>query len=119
VTDSCFKLSVSLEKPDDSLAILASVASSLDGKRAKQSDSRPLIPAHIARVYIFGQHRWLAYYHLVRPHLWLRLKIRGPSRCRHWTPAMAAALTRRRWSVAQLLLNPIPKGVHLDAFPLA
>lgn len=67
------------------------------------------------------RHLWwgLAYYHLVRPHLSLRLTIRGPSRYRHRTPAMAAGLTHRCWSVADLLLVPIPEGVRLNPFPVA
>ncbi len=67
------------------------------------------------------RHLWwgLAYYHFVRPHLSLRVDIRGPSRCRYRTPAMAAGLTRRHWSVAQILLIPLPEGVRLEPFPIA
>ena len=42
----------------------------------------------------------LAYYHLCRAHQSLQVCIRGPSRHRFRTPAMAADLTARRWSVA-------------------
>ena len=68
---------------------------------------------------LISEHYGLAYYHLVRSHLSLRLQIRGPSRYRHRTPAMAAGLTRRRWSVAELLLIPLPEGIRLHPFPVA
>ena len=60
---------------------------------------------------------WRAYYHFVRPHKALRMPLstpieRGgrcaPHRYRQRTPAMAAGLTRRRWSVRELLLVPLP-----------
>ena len=71
------------------------------------------------------QHLWLhiqwglAYYHLVRPHQSLQVRVRGPSRHRFRTPAMAAGLTRRRWTVADLLLMPVPEEVWLEPFPAA
>jgi hypothetical protein len=43
----------------------------------------------------------LTYYHFCRVHQSLEVRVRGPSRCRYRTPAMAAGLTRRRWLVAQ------------------
>ncbi len=60
---------------------------------------------------------WRAYYHFVRPHASLRVALarplerggqRMPRRYRQRTPAMAAGLTRRRWSVRELLLVPLP-----------
>ncbi len=66
---------------------------------------------------------WRAYYHFVRPHASLRVPLaepierggrRLPRRYRQRTPAMAAGLTRRRWTVRDLLLVPLPP-VPLDA----
>jgi IS1 family transposase len=60
---------------------------------------------------------WRAYYHFVRPHASLRVALarpleyggqRMPGRYRQRRPAMAAGLTRRRWSVRELLLVPLP-----------
>jgi IS1 family transposase len=45
---------------------------------------------------------WRAYYHFVRPHRSLRRQSRS---C---TPAMAASLTRHRWTVAEVLAYPCP-----------
>ncbi len=62
---------------------------------------------------------WRGYYHFVRPHASLRLPLtqpierggrRKPRRYRQRTPAMAAGLTSRRWSVQELLLVPLPPG---------
>ena len=62
---------------------------------------------------------WRAYYHFVRPHRSLRVALpqpggRGDSlaarRYRQRTPAMAAGLTDRRWTVRELLLLPLPSG---------
>ncbi len=62
-------------------------------------------------------HWWRGYYHFVRPHAALRVPLaqpierggrRKPRRYRDRTPAMAAGLTRRRWSVRELLLVPLP-----------
>jgi len=59
---------------------------------------------------------WRAYYHFVRPHESLRLKLgqplarggkRMPQRYRQRTPAMAAGLTTRHWSVREVLLFPL------------
>jgi IS1 family transposase len=61
----------------------------------------------------------LAYYHFCRAHQSLEVRVRGPSRCRYRTPAMAAGLTHRRWSVAQILLMPVPEEGWLAPFPVA
>jgi len=59
---------------------------------------------------------WRAYYHFVRPHMSLRIELaqpidrggnRQPKRYRQRTPAMAAGLTNRPWSVVELLMHPI------------
>ncbi len=60
---------------------------------------------------------WRAYYHFVRPHESLRVLLaqpvdrggkRLPQRYRQRTPAMAAGLTYRRWTVQELLALPLP-----------
>jgi len=60
---------------------------------------------------------WRAYYHFVRPHESLRVPLaqprdrggrRLPQRYRQRTPAMAAGLTSRRWTVHELLTFPLP-----------
>jgi len=60
---------------------------------------------------------WRAYYHFVRPHESLRQALaqprerggkRQPQRYRQRTPAMAAGVTSRRWSVQELLARPLP-----------
>ena len=60
---------------------------------------------------------WRAYYHFVRLHGSLRVLLaqprqRGGKRIRHRyrqrTPAMAAGLTGRRWTVRELLAVPLP-----------
>ncbi len=60
---------------------------------------------------------WRGYYHFVRPHASLRVPLaepiarggrRKPQRYRQRTPAMAAGLTCRRWTVRDLLLVPLP-----------
>jgi IS1 family transposase len=59
---------------------------------------------------------WLAYYHFARPHESLRVKLeepvqrKGKQRPRLYqkmTPAMAAGLTSRRWSVKELISYPL------------
>jgi Integrase core domain len=59
---------------------------------------------------------WRAYYHFVRPHEALRVALeqprtrggkRQPRRYRQRTPAMAAGLTSRRWTVQGLLAIPL------------
>jgi hypothetical protein len=68
-------------------------------------------------------HWWQAYYHFVRPNEALRVVLaqpidrggkRVPQRYRQRTPAMAAGLTARRWSVREVLalpFAPTPMGV--------
>jgi IS1 family transposase len=60
---------------------------------------------------------WRAYYHFVRLHESLRVLLaqpcqrggqRIPQRYRQRTPAMAAGLTNRRWTVRELLAVPLP-----------
>lgn len=60
---------------------------------------------------------WRAYYHFVRLHASLRgpfahpieqVGRRLPRRYRHRTPALAAGLTSRQWTVRELLLVPVP-----------
>src|SRR5262249_6596038 len=60
---------------------------------------------------------WRAYYHFVRLHGSLRVQLaqprqrggkRIPQRYRQRTPAMAAGLTGRRWTVRELLAVPLP-----------
>ena len=60
---------------------------------------------------------WRGYYHFVRLHGSLRVSLvdpierggrRLPQRYRQRTPAMAAGLTSRRWTVRELLLVPLP-----------
>jgi transposase InsO family protein len=59
---------------------------------------------------------WRAYYHFVRPHESLRVALahpiarggkRVPQRYRQQTPAMAAGLTSRRWTVREVLAVPL------------
>ena len=63
---------------------------------------------------------WRGYYHVVRIHASLRVPLaqpierggrRVPRRYVHRTPAMAAGLTSRRWTVRDLLLLPLPGPV--------
>jgi hypothetical protein len=63
---------------------------------------------------------WRGYYHVVRPHAALRVPLaqpikrggrRLPRRYRQQTPAMAARLTNRRWTVQNLLQFPLPPSV--------
>jgi len=60
---------------------------------------------------------WRGYYHFVRPHESLRVKLGAPverggrrisQRYRQRTPAMAAGITHHRWSVGELLGYPVP-----------
>src|SRR5664279_622192 len=60
---------------------------------------------------------WRSYYHYVRYHESLKVKLAQPDarkgnrqavRYRHRTPAMAAGLTDRRWTVMELLSIPLP-----------
>jgi IS1 family transposase len=56
---------------------------------------------------------WRGYYHFVRPHHGLRVPLHAPAasngrrqRYRARTPAMAAGIATRRWTVAELLASP-------------
>jgi IS1 family transposase/transposase-like protein len=60
---------------------------------------------------------WRAYFHFCRPHAGLRVRLgrpaprggrRAPRQWRPRTPAMAAGLTHRRWTVQELLSMPLP-----------
>ncbi len=60
---------------------------------------------------------WRAYYHFVRPHEALRVKLVQPrerggkrvaQRYRQRTPAMAAGRTHRRWTAREVLCCPLP-----------
>ena len=60
---------------------------------------------------------WRAYYHFVRPHESLRVKLEQPrerggrrlaQRYRHRTEALAAGKTHRRWTAREVLLCPLP-----------
>ena len=60
---------------------------------------------------------WRAYYHFVRPHASLRVRLVQPrergghclaQRYRQRTPATAAGTTNRRWTAAQVLCAPLP-----------
>jgi IS1 family transposase len=60
---------------------------------------------------------WRAYYHFVRPHASLRVKLVQPrerggnlaaQRYRQRTPAMAAGRTNRRWTAREVLTCPLP-----------
>lgn len=62
---------------------------------------------------------WRGYYHFVRPHTSLRVRLarpierggrRLPRRYHQRTPAMAAGLTSCCWTVRDLLLYPLPPG---------
>ena len=70
--------------------------------------------------YHLGLHlQWgLTYYHFARPHRSLEVRVRGPSRRRYRTPMMAARLTSRRWTVADLLMMPVPERGLLAPFPV-
>jgi transposase InsO family protein len=59
---------------------------------------------------------WRAYYHFVRPHEALRVRLvqprerggkRVPQRYRQRTPAMAAGRTNRRWTAREVLSCPL------------
>lgn len=60
---------------------------------------------------------WRAYYHFVRPHQALRVRLEQPrarggklleQRYRQRTPAMAAGRTHRRWTTREVLSYPLP-----------
>jgi hypothetical protein len=49
----------------------------------------------------------------------IEVRVRGPSRYRHRTPAMAAGLTGQRWLVRKLLLMPLLPEGHISRSLLA
>jgi len=60
---------------------------------------------------------WRAYYHFVRPHESLRMRLEQPrerggkrlaQHYRQRTPAMAAGRTHRRWTAREVLSRPLP-----------
>ena len=60
---------------------------------------------------------WRVYYHFVRPHASLRIRLVQPrerggnrlaQRYRQRTPAMAAGKTNRRWTAREVLCSPLP-----------
>jgi hypothetical protein len=60
---------------------------------------------------------WLAYYHFGRYHESLRIKLevpeqrkgkQRPRQYRRTTPAIAAGITHKRWTVMELLSYPLP-----------
>ena len=62
---------------------------------------------------------WRAYYHFVRPHTSLRVRLVQPrerggkrlaQRYRQRTPAMAAGRTHRRWTAQEVLSCPLPSA---------
>jgi IS1 family transposase/transposase-like protein len=62
---------------------------------------------------------WRGYYHFVRPHEALRVRLEQPRErggkllaqsYRHRTPAMAAGRTNRRWTTRELLTCPLPQA---------
>ncbi len=78
-------------------------------QRVPAAQDAPQLLAHL--------YWWQAYYHFVRPHLALCVVLaqplersgrRQPQRYRQRTPAMAAGLTNRRWTVRELLALPLP-----------
>jgi len=61
---------------------------------------------------------WRSYYHFVRPHASLRVRLVQPrerggkrlaQRYRQRTPAMAAGRTKRQWTTREVLSCPLPK----------
>ncbi len=74
-------------------------------------------PAHFSPELMDHLEWWRGYYHFVRYHESLaevlehphkRKGRQQPRRYRHRTPAMAAGLTDRRWTVKELLNYPLP-----------
>ena len=62
-------------------------------------------------------HLWLhtlwgvIYYNFIHVDMTLEVRVRGPSKHRLRTPAMAAGLARRPWSVSDFLLLPLLRRV--------
>ena len=74
-------------------------------------------PAHYTPELLEHLDWWRAYYHFVRYHESLEVELATPSqrkgkqqpiRYRRRTPAMAAGLTYKHWTVKELLLMPLP-----------
>jgi len=77
---------------------------------------RTWVPAHLTSELEDHLYWWLAYYHFARPDESLRVTLpepnlrKGKQRPRLYkkmTPAMAAGLTLRRWSVKELISYPL------------
>jgi hypothetical protein len=90
------------------LTIRQSVAALVRRTWSTAQDAPPLL-AHLEW--------WRAYYHFARPHEALRVALaqpqerggrRRPQRYRQRTPAMAAGVTSRCWTVRELLALPLP-----------
>jgi len=73
--------------------------------------------AHFTRELLEHLDWWRAYYHFVRYHESLEVELATPSqrkgkqqpiRYRRRTPAMAAGLTYKHWTVKELLSYPLP-----------
>jgi transposase InsO family protein len=74
-------------------------------------------PAHFTPELLEHLDWWRSYYHFVRYHEILEVELAAPSqrkgnqqpiRYRRRTPAMAAGLAHRRWTVKELLSYPLP-----------
>ena len=74
-------------------------------------------PAHLTSELEDHLYWWLAYYHFARPHESLRVRLpepirrkgnQRPRRYQKTTPAMAAGLVIRRWSMKELISYPLP-----------
>ena len=74
-------------------------------------------PAHFSPELLEHIEWWRAYFHFVRYHESLEVKLATPSkrkgkrqpvRYRRRTPAMAAGLTHKHWTVKELLSYPLP-----------
>jgi hypothetical protein len=53
----------------------------------------------------------VTYYNFIRVNMALEVRVRGPSKHRLRTPAMAAGLARCPWTVSDFLLLPLPRRV--------
>ncbi len=74
-------------------------------------------PSHLTSELEDQLYWWLAYYHFARPHESLRVRLPEPLRRKgkqrprlyqKMTPAMAAGIVDRRWSVSELISYPLP-----------
>lgn len=70
-------------------------------------------------------HLWLhtmwgmCYYNFCRENLALQVRVRGPSKRRHQTPAMVAGIAERPWSVSDFITLPLPKDCWSEPLRLA